>query len=87
MARNLIESSNYRQTITSDGTDTGAVIGNMNTTVDVGNQSLNINVILTHGATLPADAIIQQQLTDFIIGVRARALSSGLTQFADVSVN
>ena len=81
MSRSLIESSNYRQTITSDSTDTGTVIGSMSATVDSGNRSVSITAVLSQGATLPADSVIQQQLTDFIGQVRTQAAGAGITQF------
>jgi hypothetical protein len=85
MARTLTESNTYRETITSDGTDTGAVVGSMSATVDSGNRSININAVLAQGATLPADSVIQAQLTDFIVQVRAQANSIGLTQFGQAA--
>lgn len=81
MARAIIESSNYRQTITSDGTDGGTVIGTMSATVDSGNRSVNITAVLSSGAALPADSVIQTQVTDFIAAIRAQASAAGLTQF------
>lgn len=85
MSRALIESSNYRQTITSDATDMGTVIGSMSATVDTGNQSINLSAVLSSSATLPADSVIQGQLTDFIAAVRAQANTAGLTQFAETT--
>ena len=81
MARNLIESNNYRQTITVDGTDNGTVVGNMSATVDSGNRSISITAVLTQGTTLPADSVIQGQLTDFVAQIRDQANTAGLTQF------
>lgn len=81
MARSLIESNNYRQTITVDGTDNGTVIGNMSATVDSGNRSVSITAVLSSGATLPADSVIQGQLTDFVAQIRDQANTTGLTQF------
>lgn len=81
----LIESNNYRHPITADGTDTGTTVGSMNATVDNGNRSVNISFVLTNGATLPADNVIQQQITDFISAIRNNASASGLTMFADVT--
>ena len=82
MARTINESSNYNQTITSDGTDTGTVIGSMSATVsNSGNRSININAVLNQNAILPADSVIQGQLTDFIAQMRDQANAAGLTQF------
>lgn len=83
MARTINESSNYNQTITSDGTDTGTVIGSMSATVsNSGNRSISITAVLTQGTTtLPADSVIQSQLTDFIAQIRDQANTAGLTQF------
>ena len=89
--RKINESSNYGMTITDDGTDTGKVIGNMSATLNTGNQTIGINVSLMPAAALlaqkveiPADSVIQQQVTDFIAQVRAQAASVGLTQFGVV---
>lgn len=79
--RKINESSNYGMTITDDGTDTGKVIGNMSATLNTGNPAISINASLVQGATLPANSVIQQQLTDFIAQVRNQAADIGLTQF------
>lgn len=81
MARELTQSNNYRLTITSDGTDSGTLVGSMSATVDSGNRSISITSVLT-GSTLPADSVIQAQFTDFITQVRAQASAAGLTPFA-----
>ena len=88
MARKINESNNYGMTITDDGTDTGKVIGNMSASLNTGNQAIGINVSLVPAATLltqkveiPADSVIQQQVTDFITQVRRLAATSGLTAF------
>lgn len=85
MERTLIESNNYRETITDDGTDKGTAVGTMSATVDTGNKSVNINAMVSSNAALPADSVIQQQLTDFIAQVRTQANSIGLTQFGQAA--
>jgi hypothetical protein len=81
MNRIITGSNSYRMTITNDGTDTGSVVGSMSATVDTGNNSVNINAVLSQNTALPADSVIQQQFTDFIAEVRAQSNSIGLTQF------
>lgn len=67
--------------ITADATDAGTQIGIMSATVDTRSRSLSVSVTLTGGATLPADSVIQSQLTDFIASARNAANTAGLTQF------
>lgn len=85
MTRTIQESNNYRQTITSDGTDTGTVIGSMSATVDTANLSVAISAVLTKGATMPADSVIQTQLADFITSVRTAAGTAGITGFGEAT--
>jgi hypothetical protein len=85
MSRTLIESNNYRETITEDGIDTGIVIGNMSATTDSTNKSISISASLNCNATLPADSVIQQQLTDFIANIRTQASNAGLSQFGEAA--
>ena len=79
--RKINESNSYYMSITDDGTDVGKVIGNMSATLNTGNPAISINASLAQGATLPADSVIQQQLTDFTTQVRKLAAGIGLTQF------
>ncbi len=80
-SRTIVESNNYRMAVTDDGTDTGKIIGNMSATLNTDNPSINISASLVHGATLPADSVIQGQLTEFISEIRVQAGNIGLTQF------
>ena len=81
--RKINESNNYYMPVTDDGTDAGKVIGNMSATLNTGNPSISFTASLVQGATLPADSVIQQQLTGFIAQVRTQAASIGLTQFGN----
>ena len=67
--------------ITADATDAGTQIGIMSANVDTRSRSLSVSVTLSASATLPADSVIQGQLTDFIAAARNQASGAGLTQF------